>query len=95
MSRHRVSVVCDQNAVLLSREFQERRVIRSAESASLHIEDVDGRLARPQPLDDVGVEVFIRQEPNRHARFKMPWLRAGRSFGVLRPSGQTAQDPID
>ena len=45
-------------------------------SCSLHIEDVDGRFTRAQTLDNVSVEVLIRQKTDGHVRFEPIFSRA-------------------
>src|SRR6266851_3482480 len=59
---HRIPVVRNQNTILLSCDFEERRICRSSQSGSLHVEDVDGWLASAETHNDAGVEIFIRQK---------------------------------
>src|SRR5437016_3120818 len=76
MPRHRAPVVRDQNSALLICQFEKRRVLHSSQPGSLHIEDIDGRLAEKQALDDADVDVLIRQEADAHVRFKPICRRA-------------------
>src|ERR1039457_6425526 len=76
MARHGAPVVCDQDALLLSGEFKEVRILGSAQTGTLDIEDVDSRFTKAQSFDDSGVEVLIRQEADAHARFEPVCRRA-------------------
>src|SRR3989442_986732 len=76
MTGHRTAVVSDQDAVLLRRQFEENRIFRPSQACTLDIQNVDGRLTRPQTVDDACLEILIRQESDGHARFERISRRA-------------------
>src|SRR5260370_39560936 len=73
---HRIPVVPNQNTILLSCDFEERRICSSSQSGRLHVEDVDGWLASAETHNDAGVEIFIRHKADGHARFEPIFSRA-------------------
>ena len=62
MPRHRIPVVADQDPILLGRKCEERRIFGSSQAGALYIQHVDGWFAITQTLDDVDVDILVRQE---------------------------------
>ena len=60
----------DQDAVLLSGKVQSGGVRFSAQASFLDIKYVDCRFTRPEAIDDIRVEILIREEADRHVRFE-------------------------
>lgn len=73
---HRLAVVGDQDSILLSREFEEGRVASSPQTSGFDVEDIDGRLARTQALDDGVGKTFIREKADGHVRLASISCRA-------------------
>ncbi|MGD0298336.1 MAG: hypothetical protein ABSE86_14625 [Bryobacteraceae bacterium] len=65
-----------QNPVLLSGEVQWDRVGFPTQVSFLDIKDIDRRLARAETIDDIGVEILIREEADSHFRFEAICRRA-------------------
>jgi len=51
----------DENPTLLRRKSEEIRIFRSAQTGGLDIKDIDCRLPGAKTVDDVRVEVFVRE----------------------------------
>jgi hypothetical protein len=73
---HRVPVVRDHNSAVLVCQIEKLWIFLSTQPGGLDIEDVDGRFTSEQALDDIGVDVLIRQEADCHVRFKSICRRA-------------------
>jgi len=52
-----------------SGQIQYDRILFPEHTGGLGIKDVNGRLARPQAIDNTSVEILIREEANGHLRF--------------------------
>ena len=68
MAWHRPPIVCNDNAVLSSGKFEERRIFDAASSGSLYVKDVDSGFPRLETVNQIGINVFIRQETDSHLR---------------------------
>ena len=67
---------CVIKSRLLEPRVQQSRICRSPQAGALDIEDINGWLARLQPLDQTTVKILIREEANRHSGFEESSCRA-------------------
>jgi hypothetical protein len=61
VASHGATVMRDENPTLLRRKSEEIRIFRSAQTGGLDIKDIDCRLPGAKTVDDVRVEVFVRE----------------------------------
>jgi hypothetical protein len=66
----------DYKPVLQRRQFEECLILVARRACLLDVQTIDRRFPQPQPVDNVGIEILIRQEADSHERFEPVCRRA-------------------